>query len=354
MRKRKRLLTVAKFPPGDTPLDTAVKLGDLQKVEQLLNAGVEVNPRSILYDLIAENNYKTLTAQLNAGMDPTDISPLCAATEGRQYQIMELLLNHRAQVNQLSPYGKALERQFYACSRAILMHCADKPEQLNKFSALHIASLNDDLEAIKLLLRYGADVNLAPYFAREKKSEFCKQFMNLPLTEYDMSTPLHVAALAGKLSASRCLIAAGANVNKPACGKLMSTTIEGVYDGFHLEIMPLHRAAAAGHPDIIDLLLDSGANINAETRIYDGHNLQQTWKENTALGFAVLYDQFASAQKLISRGANLNNWVVYMEDACARGNVPMMDLLYKSKRQVNPDLTSCLQIAIEKNKIDAV
>lgn len=98
-------------------------------------------------------------------------------------------------------------------------------------SLLHIAVDANKIEAAKLLLRYGADVNL-----RDK---------------YGM-TALHKAAIFNRLEIARLLADSGADLNvlAPKYGQIL--------------VSPLHLAAEAGYADMIDVLGDCGADMNPQ------------------------------------------------------------------------------------------
>ena len=94
-------------------------------------------------------------------------------------------------------------------------------------SSLHLATCNNDLEVLELLLNAGADV--------EAKNA-------------DGETPLHQAAKNGHADAIKALKEAGADVEaKNADGET-----------------PLHLAAKNGHADAIKALKEAGADVAAQ------------------------------------------------------------------------------------------
>jgi ankyrin repeat protein len=95
------------------------------------------------------------------------------------------------------------------------------------FTALHLAAFFGRAEAVRLLLKRGADVNAVA------TSE-----------QIGPVQPLHSAAALGQLECARLLVEAGADVNARQAG------------GY----TPLHEAAGNGDVELARLLLDAGAD----------------------------------------------------------------------------------------------
>ena len=92
---------------------------------------------------------------------------------------------------------------------------------------LHLASTNGEIEKVKMLLNFGADLEIK----------------NL----YRQSTALHLASSEGHLEIVKLLLGKGANVNSL-----------DIY-----QYTPLHNAAKNGHSEVVELLLKNRAEINA-------------------------------------------------------------------------------------------
>lgn len=121
----------------------------------------------------------------------------------------------------------------------------------------------------------------------------CTAFLQEP------GTPLARAAHAGNIAEIRVLVTAGADPNE--------------YDASRQT--PLHWAARGGHPlgphhchgeapdrpEVVDALLDAGADINAVDRRAAIPGGSSGW---TALHVALHHEQFATAARLLERGAN--------------------------------------------------
>ena len=122
------------------------------------------------------------------------------------------------------------------------------------------AAMRGDLEAVRTLLRRGADVNAA---------------------QGDGMTALHWAAETGHLELAEMLIYAGANLG--------AVTRIGDY-------APLHLASKAGHPSVVEALLSAGADPGART----------STGEATALHFAAAAGSAGAVVALLEHGAEVN------------------------------------------------
>jgi ankyrin repeat protein len=107
-------------------------------------------------------------------------------------------------------------------------------------------------------------------------------------------TPLQAAARAGSVPAVRALLSRSADVN--AAEKFQGTTA-------------LMYAAAEGHTDVVGLLLEAGADANKQ-----GHVTSLTTRKNadhptggfSALMFAARNGQEEVVRRLVAKGANMN------------------------------------------------
>jgi ankyrin repeat protein len=97
-------------------------------------------------------------------------------------------------------------------------------------TALHWAALKDNVDAARILIDAGADVNLPKIGGQE--------------------TPLHIAAERGSAEVATLLIDAGADIEART-----AASAEGA--------MPLHSAAGTDRVDLVQLLIEAGADIEA-------------------------------------------------------------------------------------------
>lgn len=249
----------ASLPSGQTLLYLAAQYGKSAMVALLLDLGADVNCQTVLHEIIQDDNYEALEAQMGSdiAVNPFVTSPLCAATNAKHYEVMEQLLKHKAKVDQRSLYGKLLdsgtktnELNAHKCVGCVQGHNPSyEEEESYTYSAMHIAAKNDDTTALALLVKYGADVNQS---GRQDK--------------YSSSTPLHVAIKSGSVNAVEYLIKNNADVNRRAHDFIVSKRNSKAVE---IGLTPLHLAAELGNTAVISLLLEKGAIIENWDAVLD-------------------------------------------------------------------------------------
>jgi uncharacterized protein len=159
-----------------------------------------------------------------------------------------------------SPVADAAMRGDLDALRALLKQGADvSGAQGDGMSALHHAAERGDAEMTEMLVYAGASVSA--------------------MTRIGQYTPLHLASRAGSAAVVRALLKAGANVTA-------RTTTTGV--------TPLHLAAATGNADVVKILLDAGADANAR---------DAEWGQ-TPLIYAAAPNRAEAIRVLLARGAD--------------------------------------------------
>ncbi len=155
------------------------------------------------------------------------------------------------------------------------------------------AAMRGDADAVRALIREGADVNAAQgdgmtalHWAAEKGDVELAQLLVTAgaslttTTRHGAYTPLHVAARAGRGAAVQALLDAGANPN--------GVTATGA--------TALHQAAGAGSVEAVEALIAKGATVDAK---------ESAW-EQTPLLFAASYNRPDVIKALLAHGANPN------------------------------------------------
>ncbi len=199
-------------------------------------------------------------------MTPLEQEFLHAAQTGNTNRLTGLLSHNRALVNARSESGE---------------------------SAILLAVYNGRQDAAKLLLDYGAELNIweaAAVGAMERVNEWLKEKPDLVHAySHDGFTPLQLAAFFGHAETVALLLDHGAEINLHSRNKtfargvpiLQSAVASGNVDvvkillargadvnikGEENDLTPLHAAAFDGQLEIARLLLEHGADPNIKTK----------------------------------------------------------------------------------------
>jgi ankyrin repeat protein len=162
-----------------------------------------------------------------------------------------------------SPVADAAMRGDAEAVRALVKQGADvNAPQGDGMTALHWVAVNGDGELARLLIEAGANLRA--------------------VTRNGAYTPLHLAGRGGHASVVRALLEGGSDPDART-GTAAAT--------------PLHLAAASGSADAVRALLDAGAEVDAR---------ESEW-EQTPLVFAAALDRIAVMEALIDAGANVSH-----------------------------------------------
>jgi ankyrin repeat protein len=291
---------------GRTPLHLAIELGLEEMVKILLNFKVTIDTEdekhySPLCKAVEYVRPTMVTMLLEHGADvhgkySASNSPLNVAIFYEQPFIVTMLLNLGADVNGKgsgdpdSPLEVAIECGSLETLRAVLDKNPILDIVYDEHSAL-VASFDQDIEVVKLLLESGADANyrfLEPeasplvQAALQENEEIVELLLqhnaHLELQDKNNCTPLMVATKKNCTEACRILLKAGAS------SRIMDSS-----NGY----TPLMYAARSNNIDLMKLLLSTDSSVI-------------NWKSSfswTALTLAAKFGYIEAVQLLVFNGA---------------------------------------------------
>jgi len=309
---------------------------NVRMVAHLLKRGADVNARTTnkavtpLHLACRAKDMDRVRLLLDHGADPnavdedggTPLHRVVGDTDERSKAIAALLREHGAR---LDVFAEALSGR----TQHVLARLAEAPHLVSVRgrggqTLLHVAAGRGDLDFVKALLSYGADLETKDGWARW--------------------TPLHTAACKGHEAVVDYLIRQGAQVEAPGTyrqGILYTASMQGhagvvrllCAAGADVEaktswgFTPLHAAAEDGHLEAVKALLDAGADVN------------RLCKGSTALDAAVEGDHVDVVRLLLARGADLNasrrTYIPALHSAASSGSVGMIRLLLDAGADVN-------------------
>ncbi len=226
--------------------------GDVEKVKELLEAG----------------------ADANSATEMLGVTALCVAALNGEMGIVEILLENGADVDFMDDIGWTA---------------------LNWAISYTLASIVRRTEAVKILLRAGADVNIDMKESRVLNSAVCM----------------------GDAEIVKILLEAGADIN----------FVDGCFK------TALMRAARGGDKEIVEILLDNGADVNLSGKYGD-----------TALMEAANSGNGEVVKALLERGAEVNavgqHGCTAIMSAAIEGYVGIVEMLLENsaKKPIKEDI----------------
>ncbi len=254
---------------GVTPLELAAVNGHAGIIERLLIAGADVN-----------------------AVGPGGQTPLMTAARGGSEGVIELLLARGANVN--------------------------ARQKVTGQTALMWAAAENNIAAIEALIAAGAEVDVysgnepvvlqakKPVLLQPTKKERLVGLLSAYHSDFSMGetasyfTPLHFAVRAGHVEATKALLLAGADVNKPtARGKTPAPSMSAL-------VLAIHNA----HYELAAYLLDQGADVNADaqgwTALAQVARMRGPFLKTANPVATGRMDSLELARRLLVRGANPN------------------------------------------------
>jgi ankyrin repeat protein len=259
------LITAAALHAGE--IHEAAEVGDLHKVKSL----IKVNSRL----LESKDNIKQ--------------TPLMFACRNLQLEVVNYLINKGANVNARNKYGLSVlcyamdeDPKCVSLVKRLIEHGADVKMWEGDYEApIHSAVSNNNPEAMKLLVKHGANPNINSDYGtplqnkllnRVNPNERISKLLvenGARALEYSFgNTDLHLAAMVGFADVCAALVHSGADINA-----------KNEYDR-----TPLYYAARHGHRKAVEVLIAAGADKSAieETNYGKAPQLTESLKPGEA------------------------------------------------------------------------
>ena len=324
---------------GNTALVTAVKTNDFDVIKLLVDSGkvdvnmVGENNGTALFHATILGNKKVVQLLIENKADPNiennkGAVPHLRAVFLDEPDVLEIILNS---------------------GKADINHCFKK----NGLTVLHIAVEHQKTEHVRLLIKFGADPNIAETVsgltpimiaARDglddileillSHSKGNERKVDLDKRSLRSATAMDLAVICNKIKCAKLLLSHKPNLNQcTANGRT-----------------PLMNAAAMGHTELVRLLVDKQWQIDVDA-VSD---------EGTAIIFAARYGHYDCFKILLDRDAN--PWISFKHKisilifAAMGGNPKIISELLRQKPDIDQQCqagSTALMRAVEKNNIEA-
>ncbi|KAF8539188.1 ankyrin repeat-containing domain protein [Trichophaea hybrida] len=275
----------------------AVLRNNIELAQILMDAGADVNP------LASGGTFRTVLHG--------------AAIEGN-IELVQILIKSGADVNAPPAYGSggfqtALAAAVYSCNTKMVQIRRDSGAEINALSssggnnttALQVTVKRDNMELARLLINAGAEVNAPASNGEYDKYDALYQFFE---DFKSGGAALQIAAFDGNLELVRLLIDFNANVNAPgSSGQHGRTTIQAaIWVRKSMNQLPtadlgeqhFRQQWRRSNGGITAFLLNAGADVNALPSEYEGR---------TVIGAAAEHGRLDMVQLLLNAGADLHH-----------------------------------------------
>ena len=243
----------------------------------------------------------------------------------------------------------------HALVHFLLDQCKADPNAVQGTTTpLFVASENGHVEVTKLLIKYGADVNLD-----HSSTIVADGFRLLGDHEEDSTeayevTPLQIAVIGKQLETAKILIENGAKVNielgvdsgyTPLFSAVLNESFEiakfliangAEIHSQHRETTLLQIACQDRHLDMVKLLVDNGANIHQLSKYGD-----------TNINIAAYHGRFETVKFLIDLGADICGKTKY-------GTIPIHGVIQGWRTYRGEDFMKTLQIVTTPETVNSI
>ena len=282
------------LPDGSTALHWAVEGDDLEAVELLIQAGAIVKAqdrygRAPLYYACSNSNAALVERLLRAGANPND-----ADSDGDTVLMISARTGNTASLKSLLEAGAMVNAR----------------DAVTQESALMWAVRSNQLDAVRMLLAHGADVNAATRIGKKpavRPPGYGGGSHGLGIVRGGWPergfqpetpgglTPLLYAARDGRLEIAQALLAAKAEINKSEANG----------------ITPLLMAITNAHLDVARFLIDQGADANAadwwgRTPLWAAVEIRNLDDPRSGIPLRAREGGLGVIQALLARGVDVN------------------------------------------------
>jgi cytohesin len=283
---------------GETPLHAAAAKGHKEIAELLIAKGAEVDANRPGYTPLTWAIWNDdrdiimllLKSGADANFDPENDGPaIFYSVWNEDVELAKLLLAHGAKLDVKGGDGWTVFRHSVSQgSQELVEYFLSRGATAPQF---HLSACLGDLDRVKSLVKKGIDVDAKDetgwtplYWAASMGREEVAEFLigngaDIDVRTNDDRTPLHQAARSGAAKLVELLVSKGADSN---------TRDED-------DSTPLHWAATGGHKNVVELLIASGAEVKAKEK-----------SGNTPLHWAAEGGHADIVEILLAKGADVN------------------------------------------------
>jgi uncharacterized protein (TIGR03067 family) len=284
-------------------LHQAASIGDLEQVRILLAKGVDMDEPDAMgwtpLQYAAQRGHTDIAKLLIAkGADVKVKTKSCEtvlyyAAANRQEKLVELLLTKGADVN-VALHCAAAHGRVDAAKLLLAQGANINAKDDNGMTPVYAAAMMCHKEVVELLVAKGANVNVSkegvePAYAATTMLGLVNQnrmvdTVNLLLAAGAEVDTIHFAAFVGDVEKIKSFLARGIDVNAK--------------DGFRRT--PLHLAAISGQKDVLRFLIGKGADVNAnEVELLMPKGI-------TPLHLAIMNSDYEVTKLLLDNGADVS------------------------------------------------